>query len=428
MRSPHASRVISVPRVTRAVGCASVGAKCIVRVRRDYAEPTNVFLAVALPPATRKSAAFRHANAPLFEAERRDDEQRRDAAAAGDEGPPSPPLRLFVGDATSEAVSHHMAEQGGQLGVLTAEGGELFAQIAGRYSDAPNLGVYLKGHAGDPIRVDRIKRKSEYIPDPALTVCVATQPSTLRTLASRPELRGRGLPARFLFSVPRSNVGFRDVEPPTMDPATRAAYHRLIEQLLALPFDVDAEGRACAHELALAAGAADLYRAFAAKTETRLREGADLAKMAEWGGKLVGATLRVAGLLHLADHAGDAEPWAHPIDADTLERSINLSEAYWVTHARIAFGLMTDTDNVEAARRLLAWLHAPLRDGSRRTEFSVRDAHRALDRNGKREEVVDPALEVLTDHGYIRVLETETTNPKGGRPRGARYRVHPELL
>ena len=41
---------------------------------------------------------------------------------------------------------------------------------------------------------------------------------SLRTLASKPELRGRGLPARFLYAMPVSTVGFREVDPPPPDP------------------------------------------------------------------------------------------------------------------------------------------------------------------------------------------------------------------
>jgi hypothetical protein len=63
--------------------------------------------------------------------------------------------RLVADDVTPEAAASLLAEQGGRLAVLSAEGG-IFATMAGRYSGGvPSLEVFLKGHAGDLLRVDR---------------------------------------------------------------------------------------------------------------------------------------------------------------------------------------------------------------------------------------------------------------------------------
>jgi hypothetical protein len=62
--------------------------------------------------------------------------------------------RLVADDITPEAAASLLAEQGGRLAVLSAEGG-IFATMAGRYScGVPSLEVFLKGHAGDLLRVD----------------------------------------------------------------------------------------------------------------------------------------------------------------------------------------------------------------------------------------------------------------------------------
>jgi replicative DNA helicase len=44
----------------------------------------------------------------------------------------------------------------GRIALLSPEG-DVFDQMAGRYNQqvGPNLGVYLKGHAGDLLKVDR---------------------------------------------------------------------------------------------------------------------------------------------------------------------------------------------------------------------------------------------------------------------------------
>ena len=59
-----------------------------------------------------------------------------------------------------------LAEQGA-VAIMSPEG-DVFEMMAGRYttSGSPNLYVYLAGHAGDSVRVDRVGRDSESIPQP----------------------------------------------------------------------------------------------------------------------------------------------------------------------------------------------------------------------------------------------------------------------
>ena len=54
---------------------------------------------------------------------------------------------------------------------MSAEGG-VFDLMAGRYSATgmPNFEVFLKGHAGDTIIVDRVGRPAERIDHPAVTI------------------------------------------------------------------------------------------------------------------------------------------------------------------------------------------------------------------------------------------------------------------
>src|SRR5262249_9003889 len=64
--------------------------------------------------------------------------------------------RLIVDDCPPERLGALLAEQGGRLALMSQEGG-VFEILAGRYSanGAPNLDVFLKGHSGDTLRVDR---------------------------------------------------------------------------------------------------------------------------------------------------------------------------------------------------------------------------------------------------------------------------------
>src|SRR5215208_5934316 len=131
----------------------------------------------------------------------------RAAEAASLVVPPVP--RWLVDDATPEALAGLLAAYG-RIALLSPEG-DVFDQMAGRYNQAagPNLGVYLKGHAGDLLKVDRRGRPPEYVERPCLTIGLAVQPEVLRGLAGRPGFGGRGLLARFLYSLPESLVGRR---------------------------------------------------------------------------------------------------------------------------------------------------------------------------------------------------------------------------
>ena len=120
--------------------------------------------------------------------------------------------------------------------------GDVFDQMAGRYNQAagPNLGVYLKGHAGDLLKVDRRGRPPEYVERPCLTIGLAVQPEVLRGLAGRPGFGGRGLLARFLYSLPASLVGRRQAGAP---PVPAAVADRYTLELQALAASLATPGR-----------------------------------------------------------------------------------------------------------------------------------------------------------------------------------------
>ena len=71
--------------------------------------------------------------------------------------------------------------------------------------------VFLRGHAGDDLRVDRVNRPPEHVERPALTMAVVVQPEVIAGLASKPGFRGRGLLGRILFSLPFSLIGYREL-------------------------------------------------------------------------------------------------------------------------------------------------------------------------------------------------------------------------
>jgi len=321
--------------VALGVLASCAGGRTVVEVRSGWREPTNLFLVVAMPPGSRKSAVFTTMTEPLLTVEadlagraaaeileaqtareialkaaeaakqkagRADNAERASlvaeavaAAALADALmiPVSP--RLFADDATPESVATLLAEQQGRLAILSTEGG-IFDTIAGGYTGGiPSLDVFLKGHAGDPIRIDRKGRPAEFIRHPALTVCLAVQPAVLEAMGGNKAFDGRGLLARFLYAMPPNNVGRRKVGVPHVDGRVIDRYGEHVRHMA-----VTLHGWTDPAVLLLSPEAAEVHLAFEREIEPRLSPRGDLGGMAEWGAKAAGAAARVAGLLHLA--------------------------------------------------------------------------------------------------------------------------------
>jgi replicative DNA helicase len=436
---------------------ATVAAGAIeVQPRPGWREPLCLFVAVGMEAGARKSSAFTaltrpvadfehqqataalpsitetatlrriadqaaaHAEvaaskAPADQAEERQAEAiARAAEAANLVVPPVP--RWLVDDATPEALAGLLATYG-RIALLSPEG-DVFDQMAGRYnqSTGPNLGVYLKGHAGDLLKVDRRGRPPEYVERPCLTIGLAVQPEVLRGLASRPGFGGRGLLARFLYSLPASLVGRRQAGAPPV-PAAMADRYTVELQALAASLTAPAgdDGPAL---LTLDRPAAELLLAFERDLEPRLAaDSGDLAHLTGWAAKLAGATCRLAALLHLAAHLRDG--WAQPVGADTFAGAARLAD-YLIEHARAVFDLMGADPRLDDARWLLDWISR-----TSQVQFSRRDAHQAARGRFRKATDLEPALALLEEHGWLRRVDADPVGAKGGRPPSPRFLVNP---
>jgi replicative DNA helicase len=432
-----------------------------LRVSPGHEEPLNLFTVTVLAPGNRKSAVFSDVTAPVeaFEAEEalrmrepiasalqrrrildaRLKRAEEKAASAGDSETgkrseeaarirrerdetivPAAP-RLIADDCSPEKLASLLSEQGGRIGLLSAEGG-VFDIMAGRYAKngAANLDVYLKGHAGDSLRVDRVGRPAEYIQRPGLTIGLAIQPEVLEGLISRSEFHGRGLTARFLYAIPRSLVGHRDSDPPPMPDATREAYAAGIRRLLQLPTGTTVEGAPAPHILTLSEDARQAVLEFARRLEPRLAKYGDLALITEWASKLVGAACRIAGLLHMSDSVETPAPLEVPVSRAAVERAVRVAD-YLTNHALAAFGEMGADPCLEHARHLLGWI-----EHTRTTTFSARELLQAVKGRVKTMDEMRAALALLEEHRFVR-LQAALTPSGPGRPPSPTYEVTPHL-
>ncbi|ONH23852.1 hypothetical protein BL253_31990 [Pseudofrankia asymbiotica] len=426
--------------VALAVLSTCAGGRLEVEPRPGWREPVNLFLAVVADPGERKSPVHGALTAPLLAAERTlaarveplarenaalkdiagraaeqaktvaakatEEEKRKAltteavAAALAAEAVTVPNLpRLLGDDSTPEALISLMADNGGRIAVISDEGG-IFDIFAGRFSSVPNLDPYLKGHAGRPMRVDRKGRDGEFIPNPALTVGVMIQPSVLRRFGADADLTGRGLAARFLFVLPGSLAGWRDVNAPPVPAPLTDAYNHNIQHLAATLAEWEDP-----IVVTLTSDADQVRTAHAERVENDLRPGGEYHAMREWANKLPGTTLRLAGLLHMAHRPTDG--WRHPITAEQMAGAVQLADAL-AAHYRTALHAVTTEPNHTAALKTLRFLA-----DRQITTFTRRELHRRLIRQLPTAADVAATLDVLTTYGWTR------TRPDG------HHQLHP---
>jgi hypothetical protein len=322
--------------------------------------------------------------------------------------------RLLADDITPEAAATLLADHGGRIAILSAEGG-IFDTLAGRYGRTVNLDTFLKGHSGDPIRVDRQGRPPQHIPSPALTMGLMVQPRIIETIAANRDFVGRGLLARFLYAQPVSRVGSRAIGAKPVDFMTEHDYHTTVKKL--------------ASDMAGWVGdpAVLMLNPFAEVAVRRIEEAieptlacegelASPSTLTEWGSKYVGAVVRIAGLLHLAEH-GEAGH-STPVQADTIRAAERIG-SYFKAAAINVFTRMADPDIAAAVYLLdrVASLDAE--------EVSERDMFSGCNRSRfPTTAAMAPVLNRLVEHGYL-IPREQTKKSGGGRPASPRYKVHP---
>lgn len=319
-------------------------------------------------------------------------------------------IRYTCDDTSPEKLAGLIAENSGRMALVSAEGG-IFGMMQGRYSANVNIDSFLKAHAGDPLRVDRIGRSSEYIESPALTMALTVQPDVLRGIMRNDTLKGRGLLARFLYCIPTSKVGARRIECNGIPESVRMKY----EANMRIMFNTTPGDEP--HILKLSPEAYQLSVQFAKELEPRLID--DLEHIADWAGKLHGAVIRIAGVLHVAAYVG-WNPWEHPISSETITNAIAIGR-YFIQHALAAFSLMGADEVVDGGKYVLKWIQ---RQGMQ--EHKKRDILRGTRGYFKEVSALDPILSRLCEYGYLREHEQERPGP--GRKPDKMYTINPVLF
>ena len=299
---------------------------------------------------------------------------------------------LFINDVTPESLAYLVHEQQGRLAIFSDEGG-ILETLAGLYHHGmANVDILLKGIDGGEVR---IRRKDCHIRlNPYLTVVLAVQPAILQNMAEKRAYLGNGTLERFLYVLPKSNLGFRTHDKPAVSAAAQADYHRKITELLKQQ-EQAGEGEdknIHRHVLKLSSTAHHSWREFQARVEKELRPEGRLIHCLGWGGKICGFALRIAGLLHVAGQ----EISSLIITEDTMNNALAISHAL-IEHAIAAFSVMGVDQTTDDAKTILNWLQTNRSISFRQTELVLAMRNRKL---GKPERL-SKALVLLNQRNII---------------------------
>lgn len=429
-----------------------------VHTQNNWFEPVNLYSVIIAKPSERKSPTISVVMNPVYKFQQEENERRRaqveeyrtrkdmlqrriesmkksatsgrkaknDSPATVDdimmlyheledlEKEPVDYISLTADDITMEALVSEMAANHETMALVSSEGG-IFNVMSGLYSGGVvNIDIILKSWSGDYVKVNRKGRPPETLLHPSLVILLMTQPRVLEAVMKSVDFAGRGLNARFLYSIPASPVGTRTFKAPPIPQEVMDEYDDLIYRLLSIPDTGEPRIIEMTDE------ARSELEKIHNDIEPRLGAGGDLELLEDWGGKFVGTVVRIAGLLHICDHVEEAAEI--PIPGETIRRAGKIGE-YFLAHAICAYQIAGQMDDqpTKDAKYILKKL-----DSTGKTEISKSELQQLCkERVGlETAEQMEPGLEVLVKRGYIKIEKAHTSknpkNPKnhkkGGRP------------
>lgn len=390
-----------------------------IRIQYDdtWTEHTNLYLALAVPPSGGKSPVYKAVFNPIDQLERTLADQARelrtrneaarktaernlaraekdgtpnqifDAMRALEEIPTTVLPRLRCDDQTPEAFVQLLADQP-HITISSTEGG-LFNNMS-RYTEnqQAQLDPYLKAWSGDTIIVDRKKSDPLHIPNALASVCITVQPAVLQELGRSRDFQQRGLPQRFMYALPATNIGHRDrLTRRHTNPQLHQAWNDFIQQ----------EGtRWHSNErpktIRFTTDAWEHMAKWQQDIEDRRLD--DLEPLAEWAAKLEASVIRVAGILWAGEGGNGNE-----IQHDLARRATTIGD-YWIEHAKHFLHLTNTDENIDTARDAWRVIHKKGWD-----EVAPRDLMRHNIRRYPTVDTAKAALNLLSDYGYLVINE-----------------------
>ena len=403
-------------------------------------ETLNLYTLTIAEPGERKSGVFKALTSPVYSFQREENQRREplmreynikkslltkqlETVSKGkncnperameiseelDSLEPVYPLTLNVTDTTPEALASELIKNNERISILSDEGG-IFDILSGLYSSGtPNIDLFLKSYDGSPYNVIRRTQHSINLENPLITFGIMAQTEPFRRAMSNPQFSGRGLVHRFMFAFPESRTGTRTFHSEPVSDKTKQAYKQLIYRLLSMKTPAQIPVIKCDRE------AYNLFKDYHDSIERKFHEGNMFEDLKEWGNKQVGRAFKIAGILHLCEHQTD-----ELLNGDTAFKAINI--AVWAEEQALkAFGEYADNEDDKLVKYVLNKIKK-----NKASKLSKRDIYRMCRGKMKSPEELDEPLEILSDMGYIREINTEYTGT--GRKPSPEYKINPFL-
>lgn len=247
-----------------------------------------------------------------------------------------------------------------------------------------------------------------------LTVIFSIQPRVLKDFMRRDFIE-KGMTSRYLYSIPRELEERLLRDSPNIEPLVLADYENKIRDIMSIERNVGAP-----YELRFSKEATELMISYNDDAiQKRIKE--DLACIKRTARRIIGQTIRLAGVLHLMEHGSEAVE-KREISAQTVEKAIRLTD-YFLEHTKAAHKTVEDSEEIKN----LKYVWEKCR-GLKVPEFSsdvLREKCRGRLRTNEEQK---PYIMGLIERGYLRELPVDKNNKgKDGRPKAARYRINPLL-
>ena len=388
--------------------------------------PASLFFLTVAESGERKTSVDEQFARPIrdWEARQRQEAKRLEAEYQKDfeawsrqEGPKGePPERpevipkMLRGDDTSEALLKHLSQYA-IAAILSNEAGVIFGSHAMKPEQAQrNMAQANTLWDGGPILEGRIERGEMNIESVRVTMGLMVQPKAFQDFLGKNAgmARGIGFLARFLLSQPQTTQGSRFYKDPSPMPGL-AAFHNRVTELLQIPALTDELGRLITTHVKFDENAQVTWIEFYNQVEDYIGGDSIYSGIRDVASKAAENVARLACCLHVF-----TMPDKKLIDRSTMADACALMR--WYLDEAVRFGRKAEaTEEVRNAELLEAWLVQKSKEAKWEkqewvmTVNTIRQKGPNALRGGKR---IYDALELLKDHGRVRVLPMQGSKSK----------------
>lgn len=251
---------------------------------------------------------------------------------------PDVPVEFLTDSLTPTALVELAGSQVTGIAWLAPEGG-FDAWIGGGAKGTNNMRRLNQAWDGEDLR-ERIAGGTRRVAERAcLTMGIMMHADAAADVLRNRAMIERGYAYRFLVLVPEQRIGGNVGPFGRIDSNVAERYRRAVWSMMALPsFRGGADPSPNAVQLSQ--GACEAYWRFYNGLQQRMLPGGDLRDLHGWIEKMCQSVIRLAGILHLAEHAPTENEDAYDlfVAGSTLEKAIAICN-YLIPHARLAYGV-----------------------------------------------------------------------------------------